>query len=70
MNSDSITKQDLQQFEERLLASITNAVRGEIRGLEERFDEKLQELETRILKATYGYIQTVQTRLQDLGTHV
>lgn len=55
------TRADLAALEQRLTQNLTHSL---THSLTEAFNEAIHDSETRLLKAFYGFVQTVQTRFQ------
>ena len=55
------TKADLAALEQRLTQNLTDSL---TQSLTEAFTEAIRDSETRLLRAFYGFTETVQTRFQ------
>jgi hypothetical protein len=62
MADEPVTKQDLRGLEARLDGKL-DAIRGEMADMESRLRTAVEESETRILTAVYGYTETIGARL-------
>jgi hypothetical protein len=69
MADEPVTKQDLQGLEARLDVKL-DAIRGQMTDVESRLRSAIEDSETRLLKAMYGFVETISARLDGTSRRV